>query len=58
MLFDPSSTIIAMRSQRMGFDQVRLDGPVRAHRPARVGRTRPAAMNGRWRFDLLQLRAA
>lgn len=58
MLFDPSSTIIALRNQQLGFDQVRLDGPVSEHRPVRAGRARPAVTNRRWRFDLLRARAA
>lgn len=62
MLFDLSSTIIALRNQRLGFDQVRLDGPV--DEPADRGvagfvtPARPVEAVRRWRFDLLRARAA
>lgn len=54
MLFDPSSTIIALRNQRLGFDHVRLDGPVAEHRSARPNRPRSGR---RRRFGVLRTAA-
>lgn len=58
MLFDLSSTIIAMRQQRLGFAQVRLDGPVSQGPAARAGAVRPTDTGLRWRFDSLGARIA
>lgn len=58
MMFDPSSTIIALRRQQVSFDHVRLDGPVASHRAAPAGRARTVATGRRWRFGLLRARAA
>jgi hypothetical protein len=58
MVFDPSSTIIALRKQQLSFDHVRLDGPVTEHRASRTGHARVAATGCRWRFELLRVRAA
>lgn len=54
MLFDPSSTIIALRNQRRGFDQVRLDGPVAEQRSGRPNRFRSTSVPRRRRFGVLR----
>lgn len=58
MLFDLSSTIIALHNQRLGFEQVRLDGPVAQSPAGRAVTARSTDAGRRWRFEWLSARTA